>query len=203
MFGASDVVLPERPGRDAQRTALLNDPARVVTIASMWQEYKRVDLSLDVIEELRKHTPVELVVIGGGPLRSRYEQLARSRNLPVRFLGQLSHDQVLEQLARSDLFMSTSFVEGLPRAHIEAMYTGLPCVAFDVGGTRELAPGVVAVARGDVAGLTRQALMVLTDMGELEVRSAASLATASRFTTDQRQPTFEQFASSLFAARRR
>jgi glycosyltransferase involved in cell wall biosynthesis len=200
MFGASDVVLPERADNDSTRTAPSNHPARIVTVASMWQEYKRVDLSLDVVAELHQRIRVELVVIGDGPLRDAYEKDAQRRHLPVRFLGQLPHEQVLDQLSASDLFMSTSYVEGLPRAHIEAMHVGLPCIAFDVGGTRELAPGVVTVPRGEVTALARQALAILEDGAEFAARSAASLTTASRFTTDQRQSTFDKFVSSLFSA---
>jgi len=63
---------------------------------------------------------------------------------------------VAEYLSASDVFLSTSSREGLPRNVMEAMATGLPVVAYDIRGCNDLVvdgeTGFL-VPFGDVRGL--------------------------------------------------
>lgn len=56
----------------------------------------------------------------------------------VRWMGMLPEHDVRALLARSNLFVLPSWREGVPRSIIEAMATGLPVVATDIRGCREL-----------------------------------------------------------------
>ena len=47
--------------------------------------------------------------------------------------------EISEVLATGDVLLSVSAFEGLSLAHLEALAAGLPVVATDVGGTREIA----------------------------------------------------------------
>src|SRR5699024_5563386 len=49
--------------------------------------------------------------------------------------------KVLKWLDKLDIYIQPSLTEGLPRALIEAMSRGLPCVASSVGGIPELLDG--------------------------------------------------------------
>ena len=82
--------------------------------------------------------PCELTVIGDGRYRAELEALAASLDLPVRFTSQLKRPQVMAELDDANLFVLASRTEGLPRAVIEAMARGLPCVGTRVGGIPEL-----------------------------------------------------------------
>ena len=53
----------------------------------------------------------------------------------LRLLGY--RDDVAAVLAAADIFALPSYFEGLPMSVIEAMLTGLPVVATDIGGPRE------------------------------------------------------------------
>jgi glycosyltransferase involved in cell wall biosynthesis len=79
-----------------------------------------------------------LAIVGDGPERERVEdELARySLDRRVRLLGE--RGDVPELLADADVFLLASRSEGLPLSVIEAMAAGLPVVASDVGGLREL-----------------------------------------------------------------
>jgi glycosyltransferase involved in cell wall biosynthesis len=81
--------------------------------------------------------PHRLVLVGDGPLRARLEAVVRARGLSgrVRFAG--ASDDVPGHLRAADLFVLSSRWEGLPFAVIEAMMSGLPVVAADVGGVAE------------------------------------------------------------------
>lgn len=79
-----------------------------------------------------------LIIVGGGPehddLQRRVEQLGLTQT--VRLLGNRS--DVAALLAESDVFVLSSIAEGMPLTLLEAMASGLPVVATDVGGVASL-----------------------------------------------------------------
>jgi glycosyltransferase involved in cell wall biosynthesis len=86
----------------------------------------------------------EVWCIGSGTDTAAFRDAARRTGADVerrvRFLG--ARTDVAELLARCGVFVLSSDFEGLPLSVIEAMRAGLPTVASDVGGMRELvAPG--------------------------------------------------------------
>lgn len=80
----------------------------------------------------------ELDLVGDGPCRADLEALSRSLELGshVRFLGY--RENVGALLALSDFFVLSSISEGLSLALLESMAAGLPAIATDVGGNREV-----------------------------------------------------------------
>lgn len=87
---------------------------------------------------LGRHPGAKLVFLGDGELHSVLEAQTRQLNLGdcVEFAGQVNN--VLERLRNFNLFVSSSLWEGLPSVIIEAMAIGLPVVATDIPGTREI-----------------------------------------------------------------
>lgn len=51
--------------------------------------------------------------------------------------GKCTHNQTLDILNSSDIYVQTSLTEGFCNALLEAQAIGIPCVAFDVGGIPE------------------------------------------------------------------
>jgi glycosyltransferase involved in cell wall biosynthesis len=78
------------------------------------------------------------VVLGEGPQRNELEDLIRSLNLQSRFLLPGVSNQVARDLRAFDVCVLCSHSEGSPNALIEAMASGIACVASDVGGNVEL-----------------------------------------------------------------
>lgn len=56
----------------------------------------------------------------------------------ITFLGQLSGEEMKEQMLRSNVFCLPSFIENSPNTLGEAMLLGMPCVASDVGGVSSM-----------------------------------------------------------------
>ncbi|HVY55654.1 MAG TPA: glycosyltransferase family 4 protein [Thermodesulfobacteriota bacterium] len=80
----------------------------------------------------------KLAVIGEGEERDRLETLARSLGLEERvaLLGFIENASTY--LRGLDAFVLSSIKEGLPYAVIEAGFAGLPVVATNVGGVKEI-----------------------------------------------------------------
>ncbi len=79
-----------------------------------------------------------LALVGEGPSHDELVTVADERGLSdrVTFLG--SRDDVFDILGLFDVFCLSSRFEGFPIALVEAMATGLPCVATSAGGTEEI-----------------------------------------------------------------
>jgi glycosyltransferase involved in cell wall biosynthesis len=80
----------------------------------------------------------EAVIVGDGELRTQLETLAAQLDVPVTFVGAQHGDALLDWYAWADVFVLPSNSEGAPLAVLEAMAAGLPVVATDVVGTRDL-----------------------------------------------------------------
>lgn len=81
-----------------------------------------------------------LTIVGDGPYKSELENLAKRLNLTdkINFVGEKTKQEVLKLLRESDLFINPSYSEGMPTTVLEAGAIGLPVIATDVGGTREI-----------------------------------------------------------------
>ena len=78
-----------------------------------------------------------LDLVGDGPDMDFFKTIADQLNLTnrINFLGQ--RRDVPELMEQSDLFLLITHWEGFPRSIVEAMRSGLPVIATDVGGCGE------------------------------------------------------------------
>jgi|GEM_PF-334149 len=101
-----------------------------------------------------------LVIIGIGPMQSWLEGLAQELGIAgqVHFLGARPHDEVALWMNRANVLCLTSRSEGMPNVVVEALVSGLPVMATDVGACRELLsnePQSRLCVPGDVDGIAR------------------------------------------------
>jgi glycosyltransferase involved in cell wall biosynthesis len=126
----------------ALKAEILGDEdATAVLFVGRLVEEKAIDRLLDVWAALPPGRQV-LVIVGDGPLRGDLERRAAAQGLAesVRFVGH-RHD-ALRFYAMADVFVLPSATEGLSNSLLEAMAAGLPVVASDVGGNRDvITPG--------------------------------------------------------------
>lgn len=83
---------------------------------------------------------MQLNLAGRGPMREELESLARELGVQedVHFLGPRDAAQISSWMRASDVLCMSSHNEGLPNVVLEAMASGLPVVATDVGGIHEI-----------------------------------------------------------------
>jgi len=130
----SDVTRP-------QLCAELGEPedAQLIgAVGRLWPQKRVKDLiwAFELMHVLDDRA--RLLVIGDGPQRRMLERFARSLELDhaVLFLGH--REDVLRIMPHLDVLWLGSDYEGLPNAVMEAMACGVPVVATDIPGCREL-----------------------------------------------------------------
>ncbi|MEC4812918.1 MAG: glycosyltransferase family 4 protein [Scytonema sp. PMC 1069.18] len=157
----------------------------LITVGTLAQLYKAPDVLIKAVAAcVKEGLDLQLILIGDGKHRPELERLAKNLDLEkrVNFLGQLpTGDAVRTQLDQADLFILPSYQEGLPRAMIEAMARGLPCIGSTVGGIPELLPPEDMVQPGDVLALTNKIREVVTNPERIAQMSARNLEKAKDY----------------------
>lgn len=87
---------------------------------------------------IREKSNVKFLVIGDGEKRCEIQRLLTELDLNTHFILTGHVENVVEYYQMMDIFVLTSFWEGLPYAILEAMAAGVPVVATDVPGTRDI-----------------------------------------------------------------
>lgn len=87
---------------------------------------------------LRSRRDARFEIVGEGSLRAPMEERVHSSGLNGRIEFAGTTDDVPGRLARWSQFWLTSDWEGTPNVVLEAMASGVPVLATDVGATREL-----------------------------------------------------------------
>lgn len=147
---------------------------RIITVGEL-SLHKGIDEVLSVFSHILAEWPdATLYILGDGPERERLESLAKNLGIEqaVTFLGHVSHNRVLEEMAAAEIFLHMSKADWLPNALKEAMASGCVCIATATTGISELIPdgktGFV-VPIGEV----QKATAVITDIfsGEVDISS--------------------------------
>ncbi|WP_133124888.1 glycosyltransferase [Bifidobacterium margollesii] len=130
---------------------------------------------------------VEMKFIGDGALRPQYEQLARDLHIDKQctFCGLIRHKQDLfAELRKSHLFVFPTKAEGLPRAILEAMAQGLPCISSPVDGVPELLTDDYLVDWWDVDGYADKICELLSDWPRMVEQSNRNYNKALEYHND-------------------
>jgi len=141
-LGAEEVVLIHNGiNTDLFERKELSQPNDTVTITFVGRLVygKGVQDLILSFSEIVKESKARLLIVGDGSYRPELERLAQKTDKGnIIFLGQKTRGEIAEILSTSDIFVNPSYSEGLPTSVLEAGAAGLPIVATDVGGTREI-----------------------------------------------------------------
>ena len=191
-----------QPGRRREETrqslGIGAETPVLLSICRLFPE-KGVAEAIQALALVRRELPDALLLVVGTDVTPGHWYSTRLRELvdelglgsAVRFLG--LRDDVEGLFAAADLFVLPSFEEPFGLVFVEAMAMGVPIVALDNGGTREVvehdSDGLL-VARGDVDGLAASIVKLLRDpdqrrtMGRTGRRHAGERFTVQRMAAD-------------------
>ncbi len=117
----------------------VNGPHRKILAVGTLKKVKNYPLLLEAFALLRKKMNVRLLILGEGDERGRMEQIIAEKNLKddVYLPGFFKEPRWFYRHA--DLFVLSSYCEGLPTVMIEALAEGVPVVSTDCpSGPREI-----------------------------------------------------------------
>jgi glycosyltransferase involved in cell wall biosynthesis len=139
---------------------------RVFATAGSFAPSKATPLLVEAFKAVAAtRSDLSLTMLGDGVDLHRCRDLARGSNGQVEFTGYRTDVEV--QLRRADAFVLPSLNENLPLALLQAMAAGLPCIATDVGGVREVLGGGagILVPPGNVKALSAAMEQLIAEPG--------------------------------------
>ncbi|HEX9785203.1 MAG TPA: glycosyltransferase [Opitutaceae bacterium] len=186
------------------------DDAVVIGHVGRLAEEKNLDfLGKAVASALKRLKNARLLVVGTGPAQTSMEKLMDERGVADRahFTGTLTGTQLIDAYAAMDLFAFTSHSETQGLVVTEAMAAGLPVIALDASGVREVVEdrtnGRLLASDASVESMAR--ILASTVLNE-DLRgswSAAARKTAARFDQDVTADRALEFYRAIVAAHRK
>ena len=174
------------PGSAQEREQRTDGPLRVLFVGRLVPE-KAPDVVLRAVAAVAG--PVEVVLVGQGPLREKLDALVAELGLGdrVRLVGAVGQDELPAWYRWADVFCLPSHAEGVPVVLMEAMATELPVVTTRIAGIPELVAdghSGVLVEPGDPVAVTA----ALDGLAADPVRRRTLGAAARRTVVDQFTP---------------
>ena len=123
---------------------------------------------IKTIKQINEKTSkkIKALIIGDGVMRKELEKEVLRSELDriISFTGY--HDNIKHLLIQLDIFLFTTHREGLSVAVLEALSSGLPIVATDIGGIREqvdVEENGYILKKGDIEGMSQKCLELIHD----------------------------------------
>ena len=154
----------------------LSSHARLLWVGRLLPR-KGVQLALDALAATSN--PVELTILGDGPLGSEMQQWITERRLQnrVNWFGEVTWDKVRQAYQSHDGFLFTSLRDSFGSQLLEAMSQGLPVITLDHQGSRDFVPynAGIKVPVADLEGTTNGLAGALDAFANLSTSNRAKM----------------------------
>lgn len=116
----------------------LNNPIKIIHVGRFSKQKNHNWIIKEFYTFHKIFEKSELILVGEGELQNSIKKLVEEMNLKnnVSFLG--AREDIYYLLNDADIFILPSLYEGIPMTIIEAMGTGMPIVATNVGGVPDM-----------------------------------------------------------------
>ena len=141
-FSITADVVPNLLGKEFYYTAPNNNEAFTIVSVGRLDHGKGFDLLIQALLKIKDKLPQnwQVKIIGSGEWRDILQREINTSNLQnnIVLLGQKNKQEIVQLLQQSDLFVLPSRSETFGVVYIEAMACGLPIIATDCGGPRDI-----------------------------------------------------------------
>jgi glycosyltransferase involved in cell wall biosynthesis len=164
-----DSMLFSPDGQNVRASVGIGAAAPVVLCVSRLVPIKNVALFVDAMVAVHSVMPdARALIVGAGPLDAELRQRAAVLGLSdvIRFAGYVDQPDLPQWYRAADVFALSSDFDNSPNVVLEAMASGLPVVATEVGGVPDFvdAPaGGSLVPKGDAAAMGHEIVTLLGD----------------------------------------
>ena len=198
---SSGIDVSDFSGADTARPPEYPQGSFVVLYVGRLAKVKGVDVLLKAIESIPEREMEGLIFtfIGDGPMKADVQKAARTFS-NIKFVGPIVHSRIAPYFRHANAFVLPSVSEGLPISLLEAMASGLPAIATDVGGVaRQMDPKTISLVQpGDSAGLAHAILDIHSDKKKAEALGRGSRAfVAEHFSWDRVVQRIEEVYGSI------
>lgn len=166
---------------------------------------KGFDTAIRAFALLKKRgSSARLVIAGGGPERSKLQQLANQLDLrdSVEFTGVLTEEEVLIRFQKATLVIVPSLIESFGLVILEAMQNQRPVIASNIEGVPEVVAdqetGILVAAR-DPAAFCHAIEDLLGNPDRAIKMGMAGQERSKRFTIDQNVVEYENLYRELLS----
>lgn len=130
---------------DARKDLGIAPDKKVVLFLHRLSKRKGADLLPNIIQKFADRNDILFLIVGDGPEKSYLVSRISYLRLEgiVRMAGAIPNYKASSYMAAADIYLMPSEEEGMPNALLEAMAAGVPFVASDVGGVKEMTPVVL------------------------------------------------------------
>lgn len=113
-----------------------NDAKKFITVGRLTEVKGHVRI-LKMLSQLQ--SPFEYTIVGDGGLKDEIFEKAKKLGIENNITHIPFTNKVNDYIAKNDMFLQGSYVEGFPNALLESCVVGTPVIAFNVpGGTKEI-----------------------------------------------------------------
>jgi glycosyltransferase involved in cell wall biosynthesis len=168
---------------------------------------KSIDVLMEAfIQAYPKMPDAHFVITGDGTARPKLEKMAEKAGLAdhVHFLGRVIGDDLPQVYRTGTLFATASKTETQGIVLLEAMATGLPCIAVKAGAIPELVKtdenGYLCEA-DDVDGVAKAMVSILSDQEKQKQMSKGSLKLVQKHDISYTLTRMEEIYEKVLAAR--
>ncbi len=185
-----DQIKTVKSSTETRKELGLRSDELVVGAVGRMVAIKGFDIFLRTAQAVLKSSPrTKFVLVGDGPESENLKKLCSDLGISEQVVFAGFRDDILDVINSLDIFLMTSWHEGIPVALLEAMALGKPTVATAVGGINEVlesgVSGLTAPA-GDVTAIANHCESLLkSPESRLAIGRRARLRVEGEFSSEQ------------------
>lgn len=183
-----------------RRELSLGANSKVILFVHWLSPRKGAQYLVKIAEEVTRDISGALfLIVGDGPYRETLKREIEENDLKksFRMVGNISNIEVPKYYAVVDLFIMPSEEEGFPRVLLEAMAMGIPFVANDVGGVRDILTTKQLAFINPVGDITAFSDKIIRLLNDDKLRNELKAEGFTKVKEFEKQAVADMFASMI------